>query len=290
MTLEQLANPDNLYYELGCKTAVGMPFKDLATSDSLFLRKAPAKGADKERLALKRLQEVGVGVLVPAEELAAAPIPNAVAVFTLSQVAKGEAKMPEGAIRMAITVRGDESDEELGKLKGSEAVMLLIETPKGSSRIHSTRRVINFLKSNDIDTPVIHHIVFDKESKDELVLTTGSQVGCSLVDGNGDGVLIESNGISDLNFLRLTSFGLLQGSRMRNIKTEYVSCPSCGRTLFDLQLVTAEIAESTGHLPGLASLSPRMCAACAAVRWRRAGARAAPRALRGRARVGARSA
>lgn len=251
VTLEQLANPDNLYYELGCKTAVGMPFKDLATSDSLFLRKAPAKGADKERLALKRLQEVGVGVLVPAEELAAAPIPNAVAVFTLSQVAKGEAKMPEGAIRMAITVRGDESDEELGKLKGSEAVMLLIETPKGSSRIHSTRRVINFLKSNDIDTPVIHHIVFDKESKDELVLTTGSQVGCSLVDGNGDGVLIESNGISDLNFLRLTSFGLLQGSRMRNIKTEYVSCPSCGRTLFDLQLVTAEIAESTGHLPGV---------------------------------------
>ena len=132
--------------------------------------------------------------------------------------------------------------------------------------------------------------MFDKESKDELVLTTGSQVGCSLVDGNGDGVLIESNGISDLNFLRLTSFGLLQGSRMRNIKTEYVSCPSCGRTLFDLQLVTAEIAESTGHLPGLVSLSPRMCAACAAVRWRRAGARAAPRALRGRARVGARSA
>ena len=121
----------------------------------------------------------------------------------------------------------------------------------GLSRIHSTRRVINFLKSNNVDTPVIHHIVFENESKDELVLTTGSQVGCSLVDGNGDGAMIESSGISDLNFLRLTSFGLLQGSRMRNIKTEYVSCPSCGRTLFDLQLVTKEISESTGHLPGV---------------------------------------
>jgi (E)-4-hydroxy-3-methylbut-2-enyl-diphosphate synthase len=121
-----------------------------------------------------------------------------------------------------------------------------------ASDCHGRRnQVVNYLKSNKIDTPVIHHIVFDQESKDELVLTTGSQVGCSLVDGNGDGVLIESKAIKDLEFLRLTSFGLLQGSRMRNIKTEYVSCPSCGRTLFDLQLVTEEISKSTGHLPGV---------------------------------------
>jgi (E)-4-hydroxy-3-methylbut-2-enyl-diphosphate synthase len=244
VSLDQLANADKLYYDLGCKTAVGMPFKDLATSDSIFLRKVPAKGEDKQRLALKRLQEVGVGVIAPAQELAATPLPNAIALFPLSQVAKGEAKMPEGAIRMAITVRGDESDAELGALKNSGAVMLFIETPQGASRIHTTRRVFNYLKTNDIDTPVIHHIAFDKEAKDELVLTTGSQVGCSLVDGNGDGVMIESAGITDLTFLRLTSFGLLQGSRMRNIKTEYVSCPSCGRTLFDLQV---QSLSSTRH-------------------------------------------
>ncbi len=45
----------------------------------------------------------------------------------------------------------------------------------------------------------------------------------------------------DVEFLRTTAFGLLQGSRMRNIKTEYVSCPSCGRTLFDLQEVTEQV-------------------------------------------------
>jgi len=56
----------------------------------------------------------------------------------------------------------------------------------------------------------------------------------------------------DLAYLRETSFALLQGSRMRNTKTEFVSCPSCGRTLFDLQEVTAQIAERTGHLPGVA--------------------------------------
>merc|ERR1719487_790643 len=54
------------------------------------------------------------------------------------------------------------------------------------------------------------------------------------------------------DMLRTTSFGLLQGCRMRNVKTEYVSCPSCGRTLFDLQEVTAQISERTGHLPGVA--------------------------------------
>jgi len=55
----------------------------------------------------------------------------------------------------------------------------------------------------------------------------------------------------DVDFLRTTSFGLLQGCRMRNTKTEYVSCPSCGRTLFDLQEVTDQIRVKTGHLPGV---------------------------------------
>ncbi|WIA23451.1 hypothetical protein OEZ85_000203 [Tetradesmus obliquus] len=63
--------------------------------------------------------------------------------------------------------------------------------------------------------------------------------------------MIEAEG-EDLDFLRTTSFGLLQGSRMRNVKTEYVSCPSCGRTLFDLQEVTEQIRQKTGHLPGVA--------------------------------------
>lgn len=61
-----------------------------------------------------------------------------------------------------------------------------------------------------------------------------------LVDGRGDGVCIDAPW-EDLTFLRLTSFGLLQGSRMRNTKTDYVSCPSCGRTLFDLQVTRAPL-------------------------------------------------
>lgn len=83
-----------------------------------------------------------------------------------------------------------------------------------------------------------------------MALVTGTEVGALLVDGLGDGALVECEG-EDVGFLRTLAFTLLQGCRMRNTKTEYVSCPSCGRTLFDLQEVTDQIRERTGHLPGV---------------------------------------
>jgi (E)-4-hydroxy-3-methylbut-2-enyl-diphosphate synthase len=82
----------------------------------------------------------------------------------------------------------------------------------------------------------------------------GTKIGALLTDGNGDGIMVEQVGSKQhfsTDFVRRTSFALLQGSRMRNTKTEFVSCPSCGRTLFDLQETTAAIQEATGHLPGV---------------------------------------
>merc|ERR1712176_287014 len=101
---------------------------------------------------------------------------------------------------------------------------------------------------------VIHHFVTDTDDSSELALQLGTKVGSLLTDGNGDGVIIEHLDESNpfaVDFLRRTSFSLLQGSRMRSTKTEFVSCPSCGRTLFDLQETTANIQAATGHLPGV---------------------------------------
>ncbi|KAF3567869.1 hypothetical protein DY000_02018136 [Brassica cretica] len=89
-----------------------------------------------------------------------------------------------------------------------------------------------------------------QQCRDELVIHAGTYTGALLVDGLGDGVMLEAPD-QDFEFLRNTSFNLLQGCRMRNTKTEYVSCPSCGRTLFDLQEISAEIREKTSHLPGV---------------------------------------
>jgi len=114
------------------------------------------------------------------------------------------------------------------------------------------RRLAEYLKANGAKIPLVHRYTAAKQEAYELALDLGIAVGALLIDGIGEGVCVGAGSGFDVNFLRTTSFGLLQGSRMRNTKTEFVSCPSCGRTLFDLQEVTAQISERTGHLPGVA--------------------------------------
>ena len=128
-----------------------------------------------------------------------------------------------------------------------------LKPKEGISHLHASRRVFEIFGSNNINVSVIHHFTTDTDDSNELALQLGTKIGSLLTDGNGDGVVIEQTGDShfSVDFLRTSSFSLLQGSRTRNTKTEFVSCPSCGRTLFDLQETTAKIQESTGHLPGV---------------------------------------
>lgn len=72
-----------LYQQLGCKTAVGMPFKDIATADSIFMRKIPPSSNKEARAAMRRLLEVNMGIIVPAEELEKDPLENAIALMSL---------------------------------------------------------------------------------------------------------------------------------------------------------------------------------------------------------------
>uniref|UniRef100_A0A7S0WSW2 4-hydroxy-3-methylbut-2-en-1-yl diphosphate synthase (ferredoxin), chloroplastic n=1 Tax=Pyramimonas obovata TaxID=1411642 RepID=A0A7S0WSW2_9CHLO len=252
VTLDNLQAGERLYKELACKLVVGMPFKDIATSDSIFLREVPPADDAEARRTLKRLQDVNVGVLAPIAALQANPLPNSVAVVSLKEFAAagGKVELPEGAQRVAVTADGTESEAELAVLKGSEAVKLLLNMHI-NKRVHASRRVFDILKKQECNIPVIHHLVFTAEDdNDQVVIHGGSVAGALLVDGLGDGVMLESPD-KEVNFLRNTSFGMLQGSRMRNTKTDFVSCPSCGRTLFDLQEVTANISSKTGHLPGV---------------------------------------
>ncbi|GAX73157.1 hypothetical protein CEUSTIGMA_g610.t1 [Chlamydomonas eustigma] len=254
--INELKQPEVLYKKLGAKLVVGMPFKEIATADTILMRDIPPSSDAEGRRALRRLQEVTVHVIAPADKLASDPLPGAVTLHTLRQAVAahkaGGIKLPEGSTRLALEVDGTESEEEILCLKALSPVVLLLNIKDGVSRIHSSRRVFELLKRESIMTPVIHHIRFPASaSRDEIVINTGSLVGGLLVDGLGDGALLEAPH-EDLDFLRTTSFGLLQGSRMRNTKTEYVSCPSCGRTLFNLQEVTEQIRQKTGHLPGVA--------------------------------------
>lgn len=86
-------NAQYLYKELGCKTAVGMPFKDIATSDSILMRNIPPSSDTAARTAIRRLIEVNMGVIVPADELEKDPIPNAVALMDLKDAVASDGKV-----------------------------------------------------------------------------------------------------------------------------------------------------------------------------------------------------
>lgn len=163
-------------------------------------------------------------------------------------------QLPEGAIRLAVGLNGDEDEETIMKIKDLNPAFCMLKPKEGISHLHSSRRIFEILKANDINQSIIHHFTSATDDSNELALALGTTIGSLLTDGNGDGIMIEQTSEKkafSVDFVRTTSFSLLQGSRMRNTKTEFVSCPSCGRTLFDLQDTTAAITEATGHLPGV---------------------------------------
>jgi (E)-4-hydroxy-3-methylbut-2-enyl-diphosphate synthase len=86
-------NVQYLYQQLGCKTAVGMPFKDIATVDSIFMPTVPPSSDTEARAAIRRLIEVSMGVVVPAEELEKDPLPNAVALLSLEDAVAKDGKV-----------------------------------------------------------------------------------------------------------------------------------------------------------------------------------------------------
>ncbi|MDP3582103.1 MAG: flavodoxin-dependent (E)-4-hydroxy-3-methylbut-2-enyl-diphosphate synthase, partial [Ignavibacteria bacterium] len=99
-----------------------------------------------------------------------------------------------------------------------------------------------------IKNPVILKRSYSNQ-EEETRLNASTDLGALLIDGLGDGVWIESN--LPKNFINRTLFGILQACRTRISKTEYISCPSCGRTLFDLVEVTNKIRKRTEHLKGI---------------------------------------
>jgi len=126
---------------------------------------------------------------------------------------------------------------------------VVVLTSDFSNKTQIYRNIYVNLAKNDIKNPVI--LQFDSTTKDTetFQLAVSSEAGSLLIDGFGDGIWLKSP--LPLQLINSTSFGILQATRTRISKTEYISCPSCGRTLFDLQETTAKIREKTAHLKGL---------------------------------------
>lgn len=106
------------------------------------------------------------------------------------------------------------------------------------------------LQDQNINVPVIIKRSYRDLDPENLMLYAATDIGALFTDGFGDGIWIDAEK-QNLALLNSTSFGILQATRTRISKTEYISCPSCGRTLFDLQETTQLIRSRTDHLKGL---------------------------------------
>lgn len=128
---------------------------------------------------------------------------------------------------------------------------ILVLTTDNLHGMPEERYVFNYLIENEIKNPVIIKRDYNNITQEELMLYAATDLGGLLIDGLGDGIWITTDKNIELNFTNRIMFGILQAARARISKTEYIACPSCGRTLFDLVEVTNAIRERTGHLKGV---------------------------------------
>lgn len=145
---------------------------------------------------------------------------------------------------------GPDGARFMEKLKTDKTAALLIDSYNAHGMAEQRRFFVELMNAG-CDVPVIIGRAYGSLGPDELVLHSSTDIGPLLLDGLGDGVFIadEDGGREDL--VCRTAFGILQATRTRTSKTEYISCPSCGRTLFDLQETTAKIRARTSHLKGV---------------------------------------
>jgi (E)-4-hydroxy-3-methylbut-2-enyl-diphosphate synthase len=144
----------------------------------------------------------------------------------------------------------DLCEELFSRLKTDNTAVLMIDTYNENGTAEQ-RKLFTELMNNGIKTPVIIGRAYGDLSEEQLQLSASSDLGALLLDGLGDGIFIAAENCGSYQSINSLAFGILQASRTRISKTEYISCPSCGRTLFDLQETTAKIRKETDHLKGI---------------------------------------
>jgi (E)-4-hydroxy-3-methylbut-2-enyl-diphosphate synthase len=142
------------------------------------------------------------------------------------------------------------NDNFIQTAKEDKTVVAVIQTSNAHGMAEQRRMFISLLE-NDCKVPVIIQRNYETLSEVDIQLQAATDLGALLLDGFGDGIWIKAPKNQAKKITNSTAFGILQATRTRISKTEYISCPSCGRTLFDLQETTARIRQRTDHLKGV---------------------------------------
>ena len=144
---------------------------------------------------------------------------------------------------------GDLTVENIEKIKSLKDVVL-VASSSHANPVGELRAVVHALVNNGISAPVIMRRSYNEESVETLRLKAAADLGVLLIDGIADGLWLESN-VGTATEINSIAFGILQATRARISKTEYIACPGCGRTMYDLQGTLARIKAATAHLKGL---------------------------------------
>lgn len=147
-------------------------------------------------------------------------------------------------------LRWDPTNLDVQSLHFLRDVVLVVET-SANNYVQVMRHFYRAIVLKNIDLPIILRFTTNTEDPECFQLWQSTKMGALLIDGFGDGIWLSNKTRIAPQLINSTSFGVLQATRTRISKTEYISCPSCGRTLFDLQETTAKIRKSTAHLKGL---------------------------------------
>jgi len=153
-----------------------------------------------------------------------------------------------GAINFVCISLSDCFKPELYTLKNKQEIVLVIDTANEHGIAEQRRAFFEIININ-WDVPIVIRRDYNAITKDEFQLFTATDLGSLLIDGFGDGIWLIAD--KPIKLITQTCFGILQATRTRISKTEYISCPSCGRTLFDLQEITGKIRSRTNHLKGV---------------------------------------
>lgn len=188
-------------------------------------------------------------------------------VFSIHELTSDSAKSSMlNFLKLDIT-KTSEWDSILTKMDSDSTIVACLESTRHSSML-MVRRFIVEMMNRGINNPVLLKVESIHDTIDEQLINFSTESGALLLDGMGDGLWLWNHFEGDQKqlkvsgrtylevksnhqFLNNTAFSILQATRTRISKTEYISCPSCGRTLFDLQETTAKIRSVTHHLKGV---------------------------------------
>ena len=173
--------------------------------------------------------------------------PNAFPYFIASEIE--EIKNFNSPLKFIRLTYNDLTNRTLEILKQDPTIVVVLSTHHRNG-VGSQRAAMHKLMTANCDIPVVLHREYHETDKESLQLKSAADFGTLLLDGFGNGIMLQNNEC-EATVTDSCMFGILQATRSRISKTEYISCPSCGRTLYDLQTTIARIKEATSHLKGL---------------------------------------